>query len=1248
MMPPPRPPRLSTNSRQVPISDEPSSPIPGDEGQLARSLGAAFGGLTGGVLPLHRQISEVTSITHSGYLFKRSNKPYQQVSPFPVHSLEISVDVDDTTNHFDSVPNGGLVAEITPILNPKPSSLEDAFSRESLTTFATTNGDNNHLQQSLSHRPLHLETDDPSYPALPTLVTPPLVPLWNDITGSISTKATDRDDFQTETPSDSQAARKAALEESLNCAAAFFGFGLEAAFQPVPLVAQAAPSRVVTNDTDTNVSASDIIADFNGDTPQPQKQQPQEQSQRQHQQTRSAPIKVNATRDSTGSFGHNIQRRCSAPCVYDNHASPGGEDGTLNSTRSRPSDYVDPKDGHLWRSKYCVLEDGILYFYRNAGDADAQEAKKERQSSGLLTDDTFAQPDADAAADLSRSPMASRSCIVLPGFDGTSVSGSNSDAESNFMWEKRVALNCVGAVRSAETEYGVNAFELLAVDDDDDGFTNKLVLKAPKPDDMSEWLFQFHRSLASFVRNMVDLVGATPSYALGDIHHPAFQLEPLGHVVQSPLRSFNLPACSPRFLNKHMQSPSVAALSHGHGRSQLRRRRADFGSKGLSSQSVHSVPTTPMSQSPTQLPFPLSHMTSTKSNLAAAVSNASLVTPLKHGGDLMLPEADSEPRQAPEIDDSSPPELSAPKSANPPETDRPPAPASGSKYVAPHLRKKGAYVPPHLRNKDPKEGAAKPAPKKYVPPHLRNKNSSNGTDNSNNIKSNILGPRSLSLAEKERVESAFASSASNGHASVVKEDEWQGKTTNEPEPAKSLKLGGCADPQVIDGSILDSVYIPRKASRVGKVPTNAYGGFGGVKTGDGGPESEPEIPASSLQWEIGAVSECGIRETNEDSYLVTNNVVETFSDLLPGSLRPTYWHSAHEHQSGLFCVFDGHGGNQAARFAAEKLPRFLYDESLDHDPSIEVDPATTEEILRRAIRKLDDAFCQLCVEDEREWESGSTALIATLVNGHLVIASLGDCRGVLSRLVEDGQGQHASLAEQNEWNELDAENGVIGSERCFWREVAEVHSPSRKDEKERIEQAGGWTTTEKEIPISQLQRMDFCDEDVIGILKRCLQGKYDNSQSSKECSSAPQRILHISRVCGELAVSRAIGDRDFKAACNNPSIGDTGEEKWECTLFLPFPDDHDRHFVGDLVSGKPDFSSIRVGEAGIQGEFLLLACDGLWDVIDVDDAVRVTRGLLFEKKLPAKQAAARLAELAIHLGSSDNVTIIVVNFTSKA
>lgn len=49
-------------------------------------------------------------------------------------------------------------------------------------------------------------------------------------------------------------------------------------------------------------------------------------------------------------------------------------------------------------------------------------------------------------------------------------------------------------------------------------------------------------------------------------------------------------------------------------------------------------------------------------------------------------------------------------------------------------------------------------------------------------------------------------------------------------------------------------------------------------------------------------------------------------------------------------------------------------------------------------------------------------------------------------------------------------------------------------------------------------------------------------------------------------------------------------------------------------------------------------------MIVLQDAVRVARGLLYEKKWTAKKAARRLAELAIHLGSSDNITVILIRF----
>jgi serine/threonine protein phosphatase PrpC len=146
---------------------------------------------------------------------------------------------------------------------------------------------------------------------------------------------------------------------------------------------------------------------------------------------------------------------------------------------------------------------------------------------------------------------------------------------------------------------------------------------------------------------------------------------------------------------------------------------------------------------------------------------------------------------------------------------------------------------------------------------------------------------------------------------------------------------------------------------------------------------------------------------------------------------------------------------------------------------------------------------------------------------------------------------------------------------------------------------------------------------------------------------------------------------------NNCSLNSVEERSglamsWEGPKVFIYPDDHSGRFKGDLVSNIPDIKYFKVGQNGVADEFLLMACDGLWDVMDGDDAVRISKDLLFDKKLSAKDGvsqcvifkcfscitafthsylmytinlkAARLAELAKHLGSSDNITVILIRF----
>lgn len=81
--------------------------------------------------------------------------------------------------------------------------------------------------------------------------------------------------------------------------------------------------------------------------------------------------------------------------------------------------------------------------------------------------------------------------------------------------------------------------------------------------------------------------------------------------------------------------------------------------------------------------------------------------------------------------------------------------------------------------------------------------------------------------------------------------------------------------------------------------------------------------------------------------------------------------------------------------------------------------------------------------------------------------------------------------------------------------------------------------------------------------------------------------------------------------------------------------------MADLLIPNPECRSISLRPGH---EFLIIASDGLWDVISSTEAVTRARTALALGRT-ASEAAEELCDLAIKLGSSDNVTTIIVQFT---
>ena len=96
------------------------------------------------------------------------------------------------------------------------------------------------------------------------------------------------------------------------------------------------------------------------------------------------------------------------------------------------------------------------------------------------------------------------------------------------------------------------------------------------------------------------------------------------------------------------------------------------------------------------------------------------------------------------------------------------------------------------------------------------------------------------------------------------------------------------------------------------------------------------------------------------------------------------------------------------------------------------------------------------------------------------------------------------------------------------------------------------------------------------------------------------------RVLGMLAVSRAFGDHNLK----------------------------------QFVSARPFITSTELkGDE----EFVIVACDGLWDEVTDEEAVKIVRDSFLKKENELKAADA-LVKVALEKGTKDNVTVMVVFF----
>lgn len=221
-------------------------------------------------------------------------------------------------------------------------------------------------------------------------------------------------------------------------------------------------------------------------------------------------------------------------------------------------------------------------------------------------------------------------------------------------------------------------------------------------------------------------------------------------------------------------------------------------------------------------------------------------------------------------------------------------------------------------------------------------------------------------------------------------------------------------------------------------------------------------------------------------------------------------------------------------------------------------------VLQEVFEELDADF----LAKHRTSPDGCTAVVALIIGNRLFVAWAGDSRAVLCRKASSG--------------------GVLAVP------LTEDHRPGLKSEAERVRRAGG-----------QIVNFD-------GALRVAHIGFDEKVRDIRRARS--QGLGTISKEPVALAVSRSLGDREFKAV--------TGKE---------------------LLVARPSVQVVHLNESC---KFITLMCDGISDVMTNEEVVCE---LNFERKLDDASANARavcgsLVQEAYRRGSGDNLSVIFVSF----
>ncbi|GAA5842663.1 hypothetical protein JCM3766R1_004890 [Sporobolomyces carnicolor] len=315
---------------------------------------------------------------------------------------------------------------------------------------------------------------------------------------------------------------------------------------------------------------------------------------------------------------------------------------------------------------------------------------------------------------------------------------------------------------------------------------------------------------------------------------------------------------------------------------------------------------------------------------------------------------------------------------------------------------------------------------------------------------------------------------------------------------------------------------------------------------------------------------------------------------------------------GFFAIFDGHAGKHAAEWCGMEFHKHLLSKLNESGSSSssrrEEQSSSVPWILNETFQQVDDELSRLA--STKNLHSGCTAVVAFL--------RLEDESGNPVGANRNGLGQSVVVVPSSSSSSTTTTTTTTTNDREEEKE-RQRQGEEEEEKKEEQEQPGaresrGRTEEVKvtgpaEVVKGAKKRTLYIGNvgDARAVLSRGGKGvrlSYDHKGTDtsevKRITDAGGFVLN-NRVNGVLAVTRALGDSSMK----------------------------------EFVVGKPYTTETTIGD---HDEWLIVACDGLWDVCSDQEAVEIV-----QQSRNAQDASQRLLDHALANFSTDNLSVLVVD-----